>query len=111
MHSVIRLVINELINIKSSKERVKAVSLLMKVVFNSHFFNDDYYFSLKSNYRPKFLHVGLKFWESLVTRLITPKETKKTHEKQIQAIMSPEAIKVFVRGMSMQKGILFDVAS
>jgi hypothetical protein len=46
----------------------------MKEIFNSHFFNEEYYFTLKSTYRPKFLHIGLKFWEKLCLTLISSDE-------------------------------------
>ena len=74
MHSAIRLIVNEVASIKS-KEKLRVVQLLMKSVFNSHFFHEEYYFSLKTNYRPKFLHIGLKFWETLATSLIASEES------------------------------------
>lgn len=83
----------------------------MKEVLNGHFFNEEYYFSLKSTYRPKFLHIGLKFWETLISEVISNETSAKTKTKLIQALLSPEYIRVFVRSMSMQKGILFDVAT
>jgi len=46
----------------------------MKEIFNSYFFNEEYYFTLKSTYRPKFLHIGLKFWEKLCLTLISSDE-------------------------------------
>lgn len=82
----------------------------MKEVFNSYFFNEEYYFTLKSTYRPKFLHIGLKFWEILCSTLIAGEQTNKIRERLMLTILSVEFIRVFVRSISMQKGVLFDVA-
>lgn len=110
IHSATGLVVAELLAIKSSKERLKMAVLVAKEVFNSHFFNEEYYFTLKSTYRPKFLHIGLKFWEVLCTALVNGEEAQKVKERMLHALLSAEFIKVFVRSVSMQKGVLFEVA-
>lgn len=83
----------------------------MNGCFNNHFFNEEYYFSLKTTFRPKFLHIGLKFWETLISEVISRETLPKIRDKMMQSLLSAEFIRVFVRSMSLQKGILFDVAT
>jgi hypothetical protein len=70
MHSAIKLIVNEITSLNEPKDRARVVGLVMKDIFDNHFFNEEYYFSLKSTYRPKFLHIGLKFWETLINDVI-----------------------------------------
>lgn len=65
LHSSVSFIVKEIINVKNSKERIQLVGQVMKTLFNEHFFNEEHYFTLKSSYRPKFLHIGLKFWETM----------------------------------------------
>jgi hypothetical protein len=55
----------------------------MKTLFNEHFFNEEYYFTLKSSYRPKFLHIGLKFWEKMAQMLFSKEEKNSVKEKML----------------------------
>ncbi len=83
LHSSVSYVVKEITNVKNSKERIQLVSQVMKTLFNEHFFNEEHYFTLKSSYRPKFLHISLKFWETLAQMLFTKEEKNSVKEKML----------------------------
>jgi len=68
LHNCLPLLVNEMYmkNSTSAKLRLQEIRKLTKVVFEEHFFNEEIYQAIKnSSSRPKFLHIGLKFWELL----------------------------------------------
>ena len=68
------------------------------------------YSGLKSATRPKFLHIGLKFWELIVSVMSQNEAANEDKTKIIELMLSAGFIRVFVRSLSMQKGVLYDVA-
>ena len=68
LHNSLPLLINEIYlnNASSTKLRLQQIKKLAKTLFEDHFFNEQVYQAIKSSAtRPKFLHIGLKFWELL----------------------------------------------
>ncbi len=68
LHTSLPLLINEIYikHASSSKLRLQLIKKLATVFFEDHFFNEQVYQAIKSSAtRPKFLHIGLKFWELL----------------------------------------------
>ena len=70
----------------------------------------DGYSGLKSGTRPKFLHIGLKLWELIGTFTLQKEQANEDRTKIIEILLSPSFLRVFVRSLSMQKGVLFEVA-
>ena len=79
-------------------------------MFEDCFFDEVVYSGLKSGTRPKFLHIGLKFWELIGNFTIQNEQANKDKTKIIEILLSPGFIRVFVKSLSMQKGVLFEVA-
>jgi len=96
LHTSLLLLINEIYlkHASSSKLRLQEFKRLAKAIFDNHFFDEQVYQSIKSSStRPKFLHIGLKFWA---------RETKtETKKKVLSMLISDNFLRVFVRGVSI----------
>ena len=66
LHTSLPLIIAEIYISKeytTAKLRLQLVKKLTKALFENYFFNESVYQGIKSSVtRPKFLHIGLKFW-------------------------------------------------
>ena len=94
----------------NEKQRVKVIKQLSAEVFEDCFFNETVYSGLKSTTRPKFLHIGLKFWELLGSETVRREVKTEAKTKILQVLLSQGFLRVFVRSLSMQKGVLYEVA-
>jgi hypothetical protein len=47
------------------KDRLRRFKVLTKNYLDQHVFKQEEYCALKGNVRPKFLHIGLKFWQMI----------------------------------------------
>ena len=69
LHTSLPLIIEEIYQSKlnsTPKLRLQMIKKLNKALFEEYFFNEQVYQGIKSSAtRPKFLHIGLKFWELL----------------------------------------------
>lgn len=67
IHTSIALIINEIyVKQTSSKLRFKMIKSLATSLFEDYFFEETVYHGIKSSTaRPKFLNIGLKFWQML----------------------------------------------
>jgi hypothetical protein len=113
LHSSLPLLIREIYHPSlglSQKQRVKVVKQISEEIFEECFFNETVYSGLKSATRPKFLHIGLKFWELLGLETVRREEDDATKTKVLQILLSQGFLRVFVRSLSMQKGVLYEVA-
>ena len=65
LHTSLPLLIKEIyLRPTSSKLRLKLLNHIIKTLLDDFFFNEEVYAGIKSSStRPKFLHIGLKFWE------------------------------------------------
>ena len=73
LHSSLPLLIKEIYlkNASSAKLRLQLIKKLAKSLLEDYFFSEQVYQAIKSSAtRPKFLHIGLKFWELLGTSSI-----------------------------------------
>ena len=79
LHTSLPLIIAEIYISKeytTAKLRLQLVKKLTKALFEDYFFNESVYQGIKSSVtRPKFLYIGLKFWQLLGEQIIQ-RETK-----------------------------------
>ena len=103
LHTSLPLLINEIyLRPSSSKLRLKLIKQLTKILFEDYFFNDDVYQAIKSSAtRPKFLHIGLKFWELLGKETLARETKNETRTAILNALINEHVLRVFVRGLSI----------
>ena len=114
LHNCLPMLINEIYlkHASSSKLRQQEILKLSKAIFEEHFFDEEVYHGIKnSSSRPKFLHIGLKFWELVGMQTLARESKVETKRAILNALISEGFLRVFVRGVSFQKGVLFDVAN
>ena len=89
--------------------RVQILKKLAKLVLEGYLFDEAVYQDIKSSStRPKFLHIGLKFWELLGTKTLARESKTEVKLAILNSLLQDNFIKVFVRGLSIQNGVLFD---
>lgn len=94
----------------TSKLRLQQIRNLCKSLFEDYFFNEQVYQAIKSSTtRPKFLNIGLKFWQLLGLQCMAREEKSETKTAILNCLVSDNFLRVFVRGISIQKGVLFDL--
>ena len=78
-------------------------------MLEGYLFDEAVYQDIKSSStRPKFLHIGLKFWELLGTQTLARESKTEVKLAILNSLLQDNFIKVFVRGLSIQNGVLFD---
>lgn len=112
LHTSISLIINEIyVKQTSSKLRLKMIKNLATSLFADYFFKETVYQGIKSSTaRPKFLNIGLKFWQMLGEQTIARETKKEVRTAILNLLISDNFLRVFVRGLSIQKGTLFDIS-
>lgn len=112
LHTSLPLLIKEIyLRPTSSKLRLKLIKQLIETLFDDYFFKDEVYQAIKSsNTRPKFLHIGLKFWELLGQEALARETKSEVSSSIIKALLTENFIKVFARSLSIQNGVLFEAA-
>ena len=112
LHTSLPLLIDEIyLRPSTTKQRLNLIKKLVKILFENYFFNDDIYQGIKSSStRPKFLHIGLKFWELLGKETLARESKNEARTTILNALINEYLLRVFVRGLSIQKGMLYEVA-
>lgn len=113
LHNSLPLLINEIYlkHSSSSKLRLQQIKKLAKTLFDENFFDENVYLAIKSSAtKPKFLHIGLKFWEMLGLQTLARESKTEVKTEILNALVSESFLRVFVRGVSFQKGVLFEAA-
>ena len=87
------------------------IKKLSTSIFEEYFFNEQVYQGIKSSStRPKFLNIGLKFWQLLGEQSIAREKKQEAKNLILTTLVSDNFLRVFVRGISIQKGALYDIS-
>ena len=107
VHSALKLVIFEAMKEPTA---MKILGNLHALVVNSHFCNNNVYQALKSNTRPKFLNIGLKF-SAMILQAANDSQSTKDKDLVINSVQHQDFLRVFVKNYQSHKSPLFDAAT
>ena len=113
LHTSLPLIVSEIYmkHASSAKLRLQMIKKLAKILFDDYFFNEQVYQAIKSSTtRPKFLHIGLKFWQLLGLDSISRETKNEVKSGILNCLITENFLRVFVRGMAVQKGKLVEVS-
>ena len=75
---------------------------IAKTLFDEYLFNEEIYQGIKnSSRRPKFLHIGLKFWELIVQQSMAQETKSEARLQLLNALVNENFLRVLVRGLSI----------
>ena len=104
--------LNDISNSEETKtsEKARLTQTLVKGLIDEHLFNEDVYQEMKSTSKFKYLHIGLKLWQLTVSSISTWDTKLKHRESLLEALVTPNFIKVLVKNKSNPKAQLHDEA-